>query len=92
MVQVNIQKTGVVYNKELNSFVVSGKKVSFGSSYELYNEKTGNKKVFELSHSTGSEWDPNTVWIYKNGEMKLIVTNDDVTKEHAENYLKAKLR
>lgn len=86
----------ILYNKKIHSYsvdtntiVISGKDVKFSSSYEIIGEK--ETKVFELSHSTGSEWDPSTIWVYKSEcGMILHVTNDDVTEENAEAYLKSK--
>ena len=89
--QIGIQKNKVNYLKEKNTFIVSGKGVQFGTEHSILNEKTGVSKTFKFSHSTGSEWDPNTVWVYKSEEgLVLHVTNDDVTPEQARNYLKAK--
>ncbi len=81
------------FNKKDNNFSISGKDVKFASQYSIINEKTGKSKDFDLSHSTGSEWDPTTKWIYKTKcGITLIVSNDDVTKEQADNYLKSKLK
>lgn len=71
---------------------VSEKHVPFATTYNVISTTRVNK-VFELSHSTGSEFDPNTKWVYKNGELVLEVCNDKkMTAIAAENYLKAKLR
>lgn len=84
----------VNYNKKTKTFTVSGKQVIFASSYKLLNEKTNNSVTMELVGSNGSEWDPNTIWKYtsSDGNYTLNVLNDDVTKEHADNYLRAKLK
>lgn len=65
----------------------------FATSYKVFNPKTGKYAEFELSHSTGSEWDPKTIWIYKNKELNLelhISQDPDITKIRANNYLKNK--
>lgn len=92
--EISIQKLGVTFDKQRNVFYVSGKKVPFATSYSLKNEITGNSVEFNFTHSTGSEWDKNTLWVYENsdGDLKLHVGNDDVTPQHAENYLRAKTR
>lgn len=89
--EIGIRKNKVAYHKVDKTFTVSGKSVQFGTEHSLLNEKTGVSKEFKLSHSTGSEWDPNTVWVYKSEDGFLLkVSNEDVTEVHARNYLKAK--
>lgn len=91
MTNISIQKNNVKYSKGL--FIVSGKSVKFDTSYSLKNEKTGKSVKFEFKESTGSEWDSNTIWIYKSSNGILLhLLNDDMTPQHAENYLRAKLR
>jgi len=89
---INIQKDQISYNASTKTFSVSGKRVKFGTKYTLVNSLTGNTMDFWLSHSTGSEWEPETKWVYQNEEgYTLEVGNDDVTSKHAENYLRAKI-
>ena len=92
MQKIDIISLKVKYNKENKTFIVSGKLVKFDTSYELFNSETNQAVKFELSHSTGSEWDPKTIWVYKstNGFI-LNVGNDEVTPKHAEHYLNHKL-
>lgn len=95
MVVIGIKKNDVIYVKESKTFYVSGSKITngFSTKYKLLNEKTNNVMEFDLSHSDGSEWNPNTNWIYKSlSGYELRVRNDDVTPQHAENYLKAKMK
>jgi hypothetical protein len=90
---VSIQRNKVSYDKNNKTFTVSGKDVRFAYSYTLVNNETDNKKDFSFKESTGSEWDPNTIWVYESEDGFILnVKNDDVTPEHAEKYLQAKLR
>jgi len=86
---VSIQKFKIPFNKESKTFSLDGKLVVFKTQYTLVNDKTGNEVIFELSHSTGSEWDEATKWIYKNKDLTLEVSNH-VLKGAEERYLKAK--
>ena len=89
---VSTEKTKFV--KETNTFHVNGKDVNFTTTYKLINPATKGSMEFNFDHSTGSEWDTDTVWVYKStcGKYELHVGNEDVTPQHAENYLNAKLR
>lgn len=91
MVILSIQKNNLKYAN--NTFTGSSKGIPFATTYEVKNDKTEIKVEFLFSHSTGSEWDPKTIWVYKSkcGEYELHMLNDDVTPETAENYLTAKL-
>lgn len=90
---ISIQKDQISYNASNKTFSVSGKRVKFGTKYTLTNELTGNTMDFYFSYNTGSEWDPETKWVYTNEKNYILeVGNDDVTPKHAENYLKAKMR
>jgi len=88
---VSTEKTKFV--KETNTFHVNGKDVPFTTEYKLVNPSTKGTMEFSMSHSTGSEWDPKTVWVYKSkcGTYELHVGNEDVTPQHAQNYLNHKL-
>jgi len=82
----------VGWDKATKTFSIDEKLVRFATSYELLNVATGNSKIFELSHSTGPEWDPSTKWIYKSGDLTLEVVQDKkLTAKRAEAYLDAKL-
>lgn len=79
------------FNKETNTISVPGKSVKFDSTYEVVSLK-GGKKLFDFKNSTGSEWDPKTIWIYKAEDgMILNIGNEDVTPAHAQAYLNHKL-
>ncbi|MBW3020936.1 hypothetical protein KY334_06575 [Candidatus Woesearchaeota archaeon] len=81
------------YNKDTKTFFIKGGDVQFGTAHEIKNYKTGNSMFFNLDHSTGSEWDPTTKWIYKSKEGYFLeVGNEEVTPQHANNYLEHKLR
>jgi hypothetical protein len=78
-----------------NTFFVNERNTTFDTSYDVYNPKTGKYVTFNLSHSTGSEWDPKTVWIYKNTDMNLelhISQDPNITKIRGNNYLNHKLK
>ena len=72
---------------------VSEKDVKFDTAYEVRSPKTGTTKEFRFVCSTGPEFDPKTVWLYKSDDgFHFGVCNDaEITKRHAENYLKHKL-
>ena len=90
---INIQQAGVKYTAAEKLFVCSGKQTKFDTSYRLVNFETEKNKVFSFDHSTGSEWDPKTIWVYKSEDgYTLHILNDDVTPQHAEAYLQHKLR
>jgi len=93
MAELKIYRNNVKFQKLTNTFSVNGRGVRFGTKHSLENEKTGNIVEFDFSHSTGSEWDTSTKWIYKsvNGHI-LEIGNEDVTKSQANDYLRAKLR
>lgn len=92
MQKIDITSSSVKYNKGNKTFSVSGKTVKFNTSYELFNSKTNVSIIFELSHSTGSEWDPKTIWVYKAKQGWILnVLNDEITPKHAEQYLNHKL-
>jgi len=82
------------FDKKTKIFKVDGKSVPFDTRYTLVNEKTNKGMDFFLSHSTGSEWDTNTKWVYKNfgEEFTLEIGNEDVTPIHVQNYINAKNR
>lgn len=88
---ISIQKHGVKYDKARLTFSVSGKLVLFDTTHTIRNEKTGGSKLFIFSHSTGSEWDPNTTWVYKSEDgFTLDVANDDLLPGAQDEYVKAK--
>lgn len=91
---ISIQKHDVTYNAKDKIFTVSAKNIQFAITYHIINDITNKSVKFELSHSTGSEWDPNTVWVHTSTCKKYILhmLNDDVTPQHAERYLNAKLK
>jgi len=72
---------------------VSEKDVPFDTAYWVRSPKTGTTKEFRFVDCTGPEFDPKTVWLYKSEDGHHFgVCNDvEITKQHAENYLKHKL-
>ena len=81
---VNSAKTIFVSERDVNKF---------DTSYNVRSPKTGVIKEFNFVHSTGPEFDPKTVWLYKSEDGHHFgVCNDvEITKQHAENYLNHKL-
>lgn len=90
---IDLKKKNLTYDKELKTFFISETEVPFSMNYELLNPKTGNSRIFELSHSTGGEFQPDTRWIYKSEDgLTLEVCNDpEVTKKRGESYLRHKI-
>jgi len=68
---------------------MSERDVRFDTTYELFNEKTNKGMEFEFKHSTGSEYAPDTKWIYKSKEGFILeVCNDARMVEQAkQSYL-----
>lgn len=78
-----------------STFFVNEKDTTFDMSYIVLNPDTGKMLVFELSHSTGPEFDPKTIWVYKNKDLNLelhISQDPNITKVRANNYLNHKLK
>lgn len=78
-----------------HTFHINERDTTFNTRYDILNPKTGKRVTFELSHSTGSEWDPKTIWVYKNTDLglQLHISQDiNITKLRAESYLKNKLK
>lgn len=93
MAIIKIYNSKVKFDKSTKTFVVDGRLVLFASRHTVYNEKTNKQMVFEFSHSTGSEWDIESLWIYKSPDGFILhVGNQDVTPRHKQNYLNAKMR
>jgi len=93
MAKINIYESKVQYEISTKKFTLDGRKTPFGTKHTLLNEKTGMSKDFNFSHSTGSEWASDTIWIYKSLDgYELHVGNEAVTPQHAQNSLNAKLR
>ena len=93
MTRIDIKS--IPYSMNGNVILISERDVKFGTSYEVWNKKTGGSEVFEFSHSTGAEFDPKTIWVYKStsSNLELHVANDpEMTAKAAEAYLSAKLR
>lgn len=89
---VSIQENGIKFNKETNAFKLDGRKVAFATQYILMNDKTKESQAFNFSHSTGSEWDPNTVWVYKTqDELLTLEVSNYVPSGAKEAYLEAKI-
>lgn len=94
MFTIELNKHPYVYNDERKTFVMGENGIPFGTSYVIKNPKTGGSKQFKFTHSTGPEFDPKTRWVYKSEDgIQLEICNDtEMTKNAADNYLKAKLR
>lgn len=91
---INLSTVTYSYDKETKVFSFSEKHVPFATTYEVLNPKTGNKVTFDLSHSTGPEFDPDTRWVYKNksSDVTVEVCNDaTITKLRGDAYLDHKL-
>ena len=87
-----IQDSNINYDAKNKSFLGNGKRIPFATSYTLKNKDTNGEMTFDFKESTGSEWDPKTLWIYESKTgYKFILTNEDVTPAHANAYLTAKL-
>ena len=84
---------------------IEEKNLPFATQYEVYNSKKGTSEIFQFSHTTGSDWDPNTKSIYycelKGDFVKgllpkkitLSIGNDpELTKKRAASYLHHKLK
>ena len=82
------------YEGARKAIIVSERDVPFATTYNVISPKTGRGMVFEFTHSTGSEWDAHTRWVYKSEDGLLLeVCNDArMVKLAADAYLKAKLR
>jgi len=94
MTEITFDPTRHKFSNDTKTISISEKDVTFDTAYTVMNPKTGNSKRFDFTHSTGSEFDPNTKWIYKadNG-VTLEVCNDAVITEiRAKEYLKHKLK
>lgn len=92
--QINLGKVPYSYNKDTKTFLFSEKNVNFATTYDLINPKTNKIVSFDLLHSTGSEWDPNTIWIYANSDKSLFVhvgQDANITKMKSKLYLDHKL-
>lgn len=94
MTQIIFQHKNMIYRDKIKTFFVKGSAVQFDTSYQVINNDSKKSMQFDFHESTGSEWDPNTLWIYKSKDAQytLVVGNDDVTPAHAQKYLEAKLR
>ena len=93
--------TTITFNKQKHQYDVvnkvfrlNEKDVRFDTEYSVVNPATGQAKQFKFIESTGSEWDPNTKWIYKSDDgLSLEVSNDQaITEKRADVYLAHKLR
>jgi hypothetical protein len=93
-VAIDLNKISFAYEADRKCFVVSEKDVSqFATTYMLIST-SGAQKKFDMTHSTGSEWDPNTRYVYKSEDGLLLeVCNDaQMFKTAAANYLAGKLK
>ena len=100
--------TGMHYDPKSRTSHVSEHLIRFATAYRVLNPKTGDYRNFNLSHSTGPEFDENTEWVYTHntqGNAKgnaqplhtecyfLRIKNEPrITEIKKEMYLKAKMR
>lgn len=93
MIEIIFDKKKHIFNTYFQEFYISGKEVKFATTYKLINPKTGNHRIFCFDHSTGSEWEKDTIWVYKSKDgIILNLLNDDMTEDRKEHYLKHKLK
>ena len=92
MARVDLKTTPYFVNSAKTIFV-SERDVKFDTSYFVRSPKTGVEKQFRFVCSTGPQFDPKTVWLYKSDDGHYFgVCNDvEIMKQHAENSLKHKL-
>ena len=93
MTEIKFDAKNVSYDKATKVFSMSEKHVRFDTSYSILNPKTGSRMEFKLDHSTGSEWEPTTKYVYTGQDgVTLEVHNDPaITKIRAKAYLDHKL-
>lgn len=92
-ITVGTKQSPLTYDSPTRTFTGSEKDIPFATTYTITNSYTGNSKEFKFSHSTGPEFDPNTDYVYKCGDLTLIISNDEkITNKNAKNYLKAKMQ
>lgn len=83
-----------LFTRDNMTLHVSEKDIPFATSYTVINPKSGNSMIFDFIKSTGAEFDPETIWIYKSSddEITMKVYNERVkTVIGAGHYLRAKL-
>ena len=94
---IDLAEYPYTYNKGAKTFTIceklKGKILPFGTEYKLISPETRNEKVFTFSSQTGSEWDPNTKYIYKSDDITLEICQDKATTEaRGKAYLEHKLK
>lgn len=94
MTHIEYNRKTCKYSDLLKIITISEKHVVFDTAYRIWNPETKHGKVFNFSHSTGPEFDPNTKWIYKSDDgLTLEVVNDaEITQKRADLYFNAKMR
>ena len=84
------------YDDKTNIITLDGSMVDFKTEYIIFNLKKSTMVSFKFDHSTGSEWDADTIWVYKSDETDVImnVTNDSqvVCNRRADMYKSSKRR
>tara|TARA_B100001094_G_C17416058_1_gene432433 strand:+ start:66 stop:350 length:285 start_codon:yes stop_codon:yes gene_type:complete len=93
MTQIEFNKDHCKWTESLKLISISETLVKFDTSYRLWNPLTRTGKVFEFSHATGPEFNPDTRWIYKSDDgFTLEIINDvELTSKRSKEYLNAKL-
>jgi hypothetical protein len=81
------------YMGSIKLFTVSELDIpKFDTSYRLWNPITKHGKVFEFTHSTGGEFEPDTKFVYESEDgIKLEVVNDpERTQDRKNLYVNTK--
>lgn len=95
--KISIQENDIIYDKAKRTFLGDGNRIPFATRYEMVNDETGKSNVFDFVHSTGSEWDKDTKWVYACTEGKgfiFVLSSEDqrTLNVRKRNYIKAKMR
>ena len=90
-----VGKNSIKWNSAAKCFTADGDQLPFATSYRLINPASKKSMVFDFVKSTGSEWDADTLWVYKSDEGIYFITSngsDANIQTRADNYLKHKLK
>ena len=79
MTRVNLENIKWSFNKktcEKGTIIISEKEVPFDTNYEVVSPNNG-VKTFTFTHSTGTEFSPDTKWMYISEDgIELAICND----------------
>lgn len=92
MKQIDLTRIAFSFDATEKIITVSERDVNFDTTYNVVGKN--ESRVFEFDHSTGPEFDPNTIYIYKDKSgYTLQVANDArITEQAAKMYLNRKLK